>query len=78
MESEKYNYLLFRILSQNCGKTFEQVHDDSMRDMWFNSQEALDYGLIDEIIGLDKSPSIDKLMEGFDGYYDKYVLGRKK
>jgi ATP-dependent Clp protease protease subunit len=78
MESEKYNYLLFRILSQNCGKTFEQVHDDSMRDMWLNSQEALEYGLIDEIIGLDKSPGIDKLMEGFDEYYDKYVLGRKK
>jgi ATP-dependent Clp protease protease subunit len=76
MESEKYNYLLFRILSQNCGKTFDQVHDDSMRDLWFNSKEALDYGLIDEIIGLDKSPSIDNLMEGFDGYYDKYVLKR--
>ena len=49
-----------------------------MRDLWFNSQEALEYGLIDEIIGLDKSPSIDKLMEGFDEYYDKYVLNRKK
>jgi hypothetical protein len=41
-------------------------------------QEALGYGLIDEIIGLDKSPGIDKLMEGFDDYYDKYVLNRKK
>ena len=78
MESEKYNYLLFRILAQNCGKTFEQVHDDCMQDKWLNSQESLDYGLIDEIIGLDKSPSIDSLMEGFDGYYDKYVLGRDK
>lgn len=77
MESEKYNYLLFRILAQNCGKTYEEVHDDCMQDKWLNSQESLDYGLIDEIIGLDKSPSIDKLMEGFDGYYDKYVLGRK-
>ena len=76
MESEKYNYLLFQILSKNCGKSFEQVHDDSMRDLWFNSQEALEYGLIDEIIGLDKSPGIDQLMEGFDTYYDKYVLKR--
>lgn len=76
MESEKYNYLLFQILSKNCGKSFEKVHDDSMRDLWFNSQEALEYGLIDEIIGLDKSPGIDQLMEGFDTYYDKYVLKR--
>jgi len=77
MESEKYNYLLFKILANNCGKTFEQVHDDCMQDLWLNSQEALDYGLIDEIIGLDKSPSITNLMEGFDDYYDKYVLNRK-
>ena len=77
MESEKYNYLLFRILAQNCGKTFEEVHDDCMQDKWLNSQESLDYGLIDEIIGLDKSPSIESLMDGFDVYYDKYVLGRK-
>lgn len=76
MESEKYNYLLFQILSKNCGKSFEQVHDDSMRDRWFNSKEALDYGLIDEIIGLEKSPGIDNLMEGFDKYYDKYVMKR--
>ena len=78
MESEKYNFMLFKILSQNCGKTFEQVHDDCMQDLWLNSQEALDYGLIDEIIGLDKSPSITTLMDGFDDYYDKYVLNRKK
>ena len=77
MESEKYNYLLFRILANNTGKTFEQVHDDCMQDLWLNSQESLDYGLIDEIIGLDKSTSITSLMEGFDKYYDKYVLNRK-
>ena len=77
MESEKYNFLLFKILANNCGKTFEQVHDDSMRDLWFNSTEALEYGLIDEIIGLEKSPSIDSLMEGFDSYYEKYVFKKK-
>ena len=77
MESEKYNFLLFKILSKNCGKTFEQVHDDSMRDRWFNSSEALEYGLIDEIIGLEKAPSIDSLMEGFDDYYEKYVFKKQ-
>ena len=62
----------------NCGKEFDVVHDDCMQDKWLNSKEALDYGLIDEIIGLDKSPSMEVLMEGFDKYYDKYVLGRTK
>ena len=46
-------------------------------DKWLNSQEALEYGLIDDIIGLNKSEGINELMEGFDSYYDKYVLGRK-
>jgi len=77
MESEKYNFLLFKKLALNCGKTFEQVHDDSMEDLWLNSKEALDYGIIDEIVGLDKSPGIDTLMEGFHEYYEKYVFKRK-
>jgi len=76
MESEKYNYLLFKVLAKNCGKTFEEVHDISKRDKWFNSDEALQFGLIDEIIGLDKKESITDMMEGFDDYYQKYVLNK--
>lgn len=74
MESEKYNYILFKILAENCDKTFEEVHDLSSRDKWFNSEEAKDFGLIDEIIGLDNSKSINQYMEGFDSYYTKEVL----
>jgi ATP-dependent protease ClpP protease subunit len=76
MESEKYNYLLFKVLAKNCGKTFEEVHDISKRDKWFNSDEALQFGLIDEIIGLDKNESVTTMMEGFDDYYQKYVLNK--
>jgi ATP-dependent Clp protease protease subunit len=76
MESEKYNYLLFRILAENCGKSFEEVHDICIQDKWLNSQEALDFGIIDEIIGTQKNKSIEKYMEGFHDYYDKYVLGK--
>lgn len=78
MEAEKYNFLLFKMLAQNCGKTFEEVHDLASRDLWLNSDEAKGFGIIDHIIGLEKNKSITELMDGFDDYYDKYVYSRKK
>lgn len=74
IEAEKYNYILFKLLAKNCGKTFEEMLDSSRRDKWFNSKEALEFGLIDEIIGLEKSDGIDKQLEGFDEYYNREVL----
>jgi ATP-dependent Clp protease protease subunit len=76
MEAEKYNYMLFKILAENCGKTFEEMLESSRNDKWFNSSEALNYGLIDNVIGLDKGKSIDNMMEGFDDYYTKEILKR--
>ena len=78
LEAEKYNYILFKILAKNCGKTFEEMLESSRRDKWFNSKEALDFGLIDEIIGLDKIDGIDKQLEGFDSYYEREVLNKIK
>jgi ATP-dependent Clp protease protease subunit len=74
MESEKYNYILFKILAENSGKSFEEVLESARRDHWLNSQEALNFGFIDEIIISDKTSSITKLMEGFDDYYAKEIL----
>jgi ATP-dependent Clp protease, protease subunit len=74
MEAEKYNYILFKILAENCGKTFDEMLESSRNDKWFNSSEALNYGLIDNIIGLDKNKSIDVMMGGFDDYYTKEIL----
>ena len=74
IEAEKYNYILFKLLAKNCGKSFEEMLESSRRDKWFNSQEALEFGLIDDIIGLDKIDGIDKQLEGFDVYYQKEVL----
>jgi ATP-dependent Clp protease protease subunit len=59
LESHKYNYILFKILAENCGKTFDEMLESSRRDKWFNSDESLKFGLIDEIIGADKNQSID-------------------
>jgi len=74
LESHKYNYMLFKILAENCGKTFDEMLESSRRDKWFNSDESLKFGLIDEIIGLDKSSGVDKKLEGFDEYYKKEVF----
>ena len=46
----KYNDLLFNLLGEFCGKTTEQVKSDTARDFWLDAQEALEYGIIDEII----------------------------
>jgi ATP-dependent Clp protease protease subunit len=74
LEAEKYNYILFKMLARNCDKTFEEMLESSRRDRWFNSEEALKFGLIDEIIGIDKNQSIDKELEGFAEYYNKEVF----
>jgi ATP-dependent Clp protease protease subunit len=74
MESEKYNYILFKMLAENSGRSFEEVLESARRDKWLNSQEALDFGFIDEIVTSEKGSSITKLMEGFEDYYSKEIL----
>lgn len=41
---------LYTILSKQTGKTKKIIGKDSDRDYWMTAQEALEYGLIDEII----------------------------
>lgn len=45
---------LNRFLSERTGKPFEQIENDTERDNYMTAQEALAYGLIDNI--LDKRP----------------------
>ena len=49
-EWEKINTILFELLGGYCGKSPKQVAEDASRDLWLNSKEALDYGIIDEIL----------------------------
>ena len=76
MESEKYNYILFKMLAENSGRDFQYVLEAARRDKWLNSQEALEFGFIDEVILSDKTSSITSLLDGFDDYYNKEVFGK--
>jgi len=49
-EWEKTNKILFELLGEFCDKDPEQVTKDSERDFWLSAEEALNYGIIDEII----------------------------
>lgn len=50
VEWKKINQTLFDLLGGYCGKTAKQVMKDASRDLWLSSNEALDYGIIDEIV----------------------------
>ena len=41
---------LYGILSQNTGKSIEDITKDADRDFWMTPDEAKEYGIIDEII----------------------------
>ena len=49
-ESEKYNDILFGLLGSYCDKTPEQVKEDASRDLWLTADEAVKYGIIEEVI----------------------------
>jgi ATP-dependent Clp protease protease subunit len=49
-EWKKLNTTLFELLGGYCGKTAEQVMKDAQRDLWLDSNQALEYGIIDEIV----------------------------
>lgn len=41
---------LYSIISFHTGKSLEQVEKDADRDYWMTSEEAVEYGMIDEIL----------------------------
>lgn len=49
-EWKEVNSILFDLLGDFCDKDPEQVKKDSQRDFWMSAQEAVDYGIIDEIV----------------------------
>lgn len=40
-----------QLLAERTGRTPEQVHADIDRDLWMSAEEAVAYGVIDEVVG---------------------------
>ena len=41
---------LYTIISDHSGTPFDNVEKDSDRDYWMTSEEALAYGMVDEVL----------------------------
>ena len=54
-EWQKVNHELFVLLGKYCGKKPDQVKKDATRDFWLSAEEAVKYGIIDEIVKSKKS-----------------------
>lgn len=39
-----------RILAENCGKKVEQIMKDFDRDYWMDAKEAVEYGIVDQVV----------------------------
>ena len=53
-EWQEVNQILFDLLGEFCDKDPEVVKNDATRDFWLSSSEAVDYGIIDEVIKSQK------------------------
>ena len=53
-EIEKIRKDLYEIIARHTGQSYEKVFADSDRDFWMDSREALEYGMIDEILSPKK------------------------
>jgi ATP-dependent Clp protease protease subunit len=41
---------LYTIIAKHSGQTYEKINEDSDRDYWMKSDEAKEYGMIDEVL----------------------------
>ena len=53
-EIEKTRKELYDIISEHSGQPYEKVFADADRDYWMTAAEALEYGMVDEILSKKK------------------------
>lgn len=44
---------LYQIIAKHSNKSYDQVYNDGDRDFWMNADEALAYGMIDDVLRRD-------------------------
>lgn len=50
----KYQKELYQILAENTNKPYKVIEKDADRDHWLNAKEAMEYGIIDDILTKSK------------------------
>lgn len=53
-EIQKLKKELYTIIADHSGNAFEKIEQDSDRDYWMTSSEALEYGMIDKVLFNEK------------------------
>ena len=53
-EIQKLKTELYTIISDHSGQPYDKVYADSDRDYWMTSKEAVEYGIIDEVLTKQK------------------------
>lgn len=54
------NARLLKIISERCGKTLKQVSKVTMHDSYFDSREAIDFGLVSAVVDDEMFSTINK------------------
>ena len=49
-QTQRVKLIGAKILAENCGKTVQQIMKDFDRDYWLDAKEALDYGIVDQLV----------------------------
>ena len=49
---------LINIMAKCCGQTVERIRDDSERDRFFDAQQAVKYGICDEVLGEESAAAV--------------------
>lgn len=57
-EIQKTKQELYSIIAEHSGQSIKKIEKDADRDHWLTSTEALDYGMIDEVL-VRQQPKVD-------------------
>ena len=50
-EQERLQTQIFHLMGKNTGHTWQEIEDFFIRDKYLNSQEAKNFGIVDEVLG---------------------------
>lgn len=77
-QTAKYNYILMNMLADVSNLDFKTLLEAHERDVWYNSDEQVKYGFVDEVVKSDEQKSISERLVGFDKYRDLLIERAEK